>query len=551
MILLVTLVVAATVAVAGAEQSTVEATLKQGSILGSREETTNGRVYYTFKSIPYAKPPVGSLRFKDPEPAPAWSGVRNGSLPIQKCSQPDFLAHNKPVGQEDCLYLNVYTPRPYSSNLPVMVYIHGGGFIIGSAEDQGSSPKPLMEKDVVVVALNYRLGILGFLSTGDNVLPGNLGLKDQILALQWVQDNIMELGGDPNQVTIFGISAGGMSVHFHILSPLATGLFRRAIMQSGTALVPSLNTSPMKGAIKIGKALNCTGEKSNELLACFNEATVEDLLKAVGPISNFTESPYPLGPCVDGAYLPDHPEVLLKNGLYNRADIMSGCTKDDGNVVTISLLPKIEAFRENFTKTGPIALLTREEENPVYLARRIMLYYMHNRTDFNLTSEDEYIITKAAGDRYFLAPNMMTVEFHAKDPSTKTFMYQFDHPPEKSLMFLYANITQERKMVGHGDDMIYLFDFPAMGSLKRLQDLQVQEILVDLFTNFAFTGNPTANGTLGFRWTPIEPEGPLRYLSITTIPTMQTVDRQHREFWTSMPTKINKVLYPERFLEDF
>ncbi|MPC92139.1 Venom carboxylesterase-6 [Portunus trituberculatus] len=124
-----------------------------------------------------------------------------------------------------------------------------------------------------------------FLSTEDNVIPGNLGLKDQVMALQWVKDNIMDLGGDPNQVTIFGISAGAMSTHMHIFSPLSAGLFRRAIMQSGTALLPSLNTSPMEGTIRIGKELNCTGEKSQELLNCFSEATIEDLLKAPGPIS--------------------------------------------------------------------------------------------------------------------------------------------------------------------------------------------------------------------------------------------------------------------------
>lgn len=547
MILLVTVVVvAATVTAVGAEQDTVQATLKQGAILGSRDETTNGRVYYTFKSIPYAKPPVGSLRFKDPEPAPAWSGVRNGSLPIPKCPQPDLLAPNNVAGQEDCLYLNVYTPRPYSSNLPVMVFIHGGGFVISAAEHQGSSPKPLMEKDVVVVAMNYRLGALGFLATGDNVLPGNLGLKDQILALQWVQDNIMDLGGDPNKVTIFGESAGGMSVHYHIFSPLAAGLFRRAIMQSGTAMIP-MNTSLKKSAIKIGKALNCTGEKSQQLMACISEATAEDLVKAPGPLQSWTESPYPVGPCVDGTYLPDYPEVLLKDGLYNRVDVMSGSTKDDGNLFWLSLLPYLENFRENFTRTGPAGLLTREEENSVYLARRIMLYYMQNRTDFNLTAKDEYIITKAAGDRYFLVPNMMALEFHAKDPSTKTFMYQFDHPPEKSLMFMFINVTQEREMAGHGDDLLFLFYFPPIGPLKRLQDLHVQEILVNLFTNFASTGNPTINGTLGFRWTPVDRQGPLHYLSITATPKMQMVDKQLREFWTSMPTKINKVLYPERF----
>ncbi|KAG0724975.1 Esterase SG1 [Chionoecetes opilio] len=133
MIPLVT-VVAMVVMVAAAEHPTVEVALKQGAITGFPEEVPNGRVYYSFKSIPYAMPPAGSLRFKDPEPGPTWSGVRNGSLSIPKCPQNNFMAAGTVAGQEDCLYLNVFTSRPYNSKLPVMVYIHGGGFLYGSAE---------------------------------------------------------------------------------------------------------------------------------------------------------------------------------------------------------------------------------------------------------------------------------------------------------------------------------------------------------------------------------------------------------------------------------
>ncbi|MPC17299.1 Esterase FE4 [Portunus trituberculatus] len=162
------------------------------------------------------------LLHQNPEPADPWSGVRNGSLPIPKCPQLSSRVPGAIEGQEDCLYLNVYTPKPSPSNLPVMVYIHGGGFAISSA-GEGGSPAPLMQKDIVLVTMNYRLGTLGFLSTNDNILPGNLGLKDQVLALQWVQDNIELFGGNPKQVTIFGVSAGGISVHFHILSPSSKG----------------------------------------------------------------------------------------------------------------------------------------------------------------------------------------------------------------------------------------------------------------------------------------------------------------------------------------
>ncbi|XP_050695281.1 cholinesterase 1-like isoform X1 [Eriocheir sinensis] len=533
------------------EQADVRVTLQQGDILGSRVVATNGRPYYTFRSIPYANPPVGPLRFKDPEPAPAWSGVRNGSMPIPKCPQYNLLSPGVVMGQEDCLYLNVYTPKLNSSKLPVMVRIHGGGFILGSAED--ATPEPLMQKDVVVVSINYRLGALALLSTGDDVLPGNLFLKDQTLALRWVQDNIRDLGGDPQQVTIFGISAGGISVHLHVLSPRSAGLFQRAIIQSGTALSPGLFSPPREGAILFSKELNCTGEESQKLLACFNEARVEDLVKTSSRLSEWYDIQMKIGLTVDGVFLPDHPAALHKAGRINKVHVIAGATQDDGNVFSEGLLGKygeeaLQQLNENFTKAGPILLGLEHEENPVYLARRIFFNYMD---DLHVTREKEFAFTRLLGEAYFNAPNAQMVEFLV--PHTKTYMYQFDHCPPKSLMQVGMNVTQTREMAGHADDMLYLFQLPpekAALTPKRPQDLHMQEILVDLWTNFASTGNPTINGTLGFRWPALTPGKPLQYLSLTTTPTMWPLECMNQDFWNSLPTKNNKMLYPERFLED-
>ncbi|KAK8391609.1 hypothetical protein O3P69_017266 [Scylla paramamosain] len=536
------------------EQATVEVTLQQGAITGSREEAMNGRVYYSFKSIPYAKPPVGPLRFKDPEPAPTWSGVRNGSLPIPKCPQTSiFILKRHPIeGQEDCLYLNVYTPQPYASNLPVMVYIHGGAFLVGSAGE--GSPAPLMQKDIVLVTMNYRLGALGFLSTGDSVLPGNLGLKDQTLALQWVQGNIKDFGGDPNQVTIFGISAGGISAHLHVLSPGSVGLFQRAIIQSGTALLATI-TSPRKGAISISKALNCSGPiESHQLLECFKNATLEDLVEAQNSLNEWYDLPLTVGPCVDGSFLPQHPASLLRLSHYaDNVDVMIGTAQEDGNLLTVGLFSKageevLQKLNDNFSKVGPIMLGVTEEENPVYLARRMFLRYM---SDLNVTMDDEFALTKLIGDQAFKTHSLQSAGFHAKSPHSKTFMYELQHPLENPIMSLFTNTSIKREMTGHGDEMRYIFQFPEfLEPLHRPQDLHVQEIFLTLWTNFASTGNPTINGTLGFRWTPVTPYDPLRYLSITTTPSMQQADRSVLNFWNSLPTETTKLLYPELFLQN-
>ncbi|KAG7153841.1 Venom carboxylesterase-6-like 8, partial [Homarus americanus] len=193
--------------------------------------SASSRALYAYQGIPFAKPPVGDLRFKDPVPSEPWEGVRDGTKLPEPCLQVSFFMFTsgvrvppeKLLGVEDCLYLNVYTPvdNGPKADLPVMVWIHGGAYFSGSTKEY--LPLVILDHDVVLVVIQYRLGVLGFLSTEDSVIPGNFGLKDQTLALKWVQRNINNFGGDKTKVTIFGESAGGASVHFHMLSPKSKG----------------------------------------------------------------------------------------------------------------------------------------------------------------------------------------------------------------------------------------------------------------------------------------------------------------------------------------
>ena len=204
---------------------------------------------HTFLGIPFAKPPVGPLRFAPPEAPEPWSGVRDGTSQPAICPQnvtmnmeglKELKLTLPPVSMsEDCLYLNIYTPAhaQEGSNLPVMVWIHGGALTVGMASMYDGSVLAATE-DVVVVAIQYRLGVLGFFSTGDEHARGNWGFLDQVAALRWVQQNIAHFGGNPDRVTIFGESAGGISVSSHVVSPMSKGLFHRAIMESGVALLP-------------------------------------------------------------------------------------------------------------------------------------------------------------------------------------------------------------------------------------------------------------------------------------------------------------------------
>ncbi|XP_011690277.1 PREDICTED: esterase E4-like, partial [Wasmannia auropunctata] len=216
----------------------VEICVQEGKLIGVVEKGVYGDKYIAFRGIPYAKPPIGELRFKDPVPAEPWSGNRDASKHGNVSVQMNLFTREI-EGDEDCLYLNVYTTKiEPSKKRAVMVYLHGGGFYLGSGDALFYGPDYIVRKDVVLITLNYRLGVLGFLNLYDKVATGNQGLKDVIMALRWIQKNISEFGGDPENVTIFGESVGGAIVHYLTLSPLAKGLFHKAILQSGVVRCP-------------------------------------------------------------------------------------------------------------------------------------------------------------------------------------------------------------------------------------------------------------------------------------------------------------------------
>ena len=214
-----------------------------GLVRGIVGETDVGTRFAKFTKVPYAEPPIGALRLREPQSKRAWSEELDATQAPPPCLQMEYLQENETrKSQEDCLFLNIYTPNPLKVDpiqttlKPVMLWIHGGGFTEGDATTL-IDPQYLLDQDVVFVSIQYRLGLLGFFAVENSTdLPGNLGLKDQQEAMRWVQRNIAYFGGDPAKVTIFGVSAGAVSVHSHILSPSAKGLFRAGILQSGTAL---------------------------------------------------------------------------------------------------------------------------------------------------------------------------------------------------------------------------------------------------------------------------------------------------------------------------
>lgn len=251
-------------------------TTTNGQVNGTITQTWTGQSFHAFYGIPYAQPPIGELRFKPPLPVQSWNGVRSANDYGPICWQPNFKP-NLPERGEDCLTLNIFTKNLPSESVtelkPVIFFIHGGAFRTGSASLE-AGPRYLMDRDIVYVNLNYRLGALGFLATGSKEATGNMGMKDQVLALKWVRDNIQYFGGDPNKITIAGMSSGGHSVTSFMVSKMAENLFHGLITHSDAISLPmGLADNNLESALYIAKELGCTSEEPDEFVACLK--TVE------------------------------------------------------------------------------------------------------------------------------------------------------------------------------------------------------------------------------------------------------------------------------------
>jgi para-nitrobenzyl esterase len=306
----------------GAIDGTVR--IDSGSVSGVATATPG---VFVFKGIPYAAPPVGDLRWRAPQAAAKWEGVRRMDQFASRCVQSNRANPKEAIGAEDCLYLNVWTPaKAHGDKLAVMVWVHGGGFRDGTGAFPLHDGEELAKKGVVLVTLNYRLGVLGFLAhpeltkESDRKASGNYGLLDAIAALQWVQRNIAQFGGDPAKVTLFGQSAGSMAVNCIQASPLAKGLFRAVIGQSGASFGGMLNNGALQQAEERGvKFAEAAGAK-----------TLADLRARPAPALIMTS--FTAGPNTDGYVLPDSPQALFEKGRQNRVPSIAGSNSDEGRL---------------------------------------------------------------------------------------------------------------------------------------------------------------------------------------------------------------------------
>jgi para-nitrobenzyl esterase len=437
-----------------------------GLLQGTQED---GLIVY--KGIPFAAPPTGNLRWKAPQPADKWEGVRSAG----KFAPGAMQGINPPSGKsEDCLYLNVWSPaKSIKEKLPVLVWIYGGGFAVGYTSDPMYSGEKLAKKGVVFVSIAYRVGQLGFLAHPElskespNHVSGNYGLLDMIAGLQWIKKNIASMGGDPNKVTIFGESAGGIAVSMLCASPLAKGLFQGAISESGGSFGPARLTTYPGENVKYLKDAEMAGEGYAKAAA----ATSIDELRKIDagqlPGGRGVGMSWPI---IDGYVIPDDQHNLYEAGKYNDVPVLVGYNSDEG-----------ASFSPPKTSEDYISGVQKRYGK---FADELIKAYPTGTGSVPKTARD------LARDAAFGWQTWSWATLQAKTGKSKVFYYYFDqHPdyPDTSKKFGYGS--------PHGQEVAYVFQhLNTADQTITKTDIDISDAMATYWTNFAKYGDPNGNG---------------------------------------------------------
>lgn len=501
---------------------------------GTLHDTAKIRIYL---GIPYAAPPVGELRWKAPQPAASWKGTfkatQFGHRPMQGQIWDDMIFYD-PGPSEDCLTLNVWAPAvsdagPFIKGsgttksgpqleasaqvkLPVMVWIYGGGFIAGGTSEARQHGENLARKGVVVVTFNYRLGVFGFLAhpelSKESGGSGNYGLMDQVAALQWVKTNIAAFGGDPNNVTIFGESAGSFSVSALMASPLAKGLFQKAIGESGSLLGGKFAPKPLAAAEENGsKFAGSVGAKS---LKDLRAKSAEDLLKAA-----WKPDPFRFGTVEDGVFLPKSIRKIYTSGKQSRVPLLAGWNADEGGADWVL---KGAATKENFAQMA-------KEQFGDKAKMFLKVYAAKTEEGIKRAAAD------LAGDQFIGHSTWKWMELHSATARKPIYRYQFDQalpqPEGKPSRGAYHSAEIE-------------FVFGVLDSKKlpwRPEDRKVSELMMDYWSNFAKTGDPNGPGLP--KWPLYNSKSRFRVMHISTDPQVHPDHHRARYLFLDKAEKRN------------
>ncbi|XP_048091914.1 neuroligin-2b isoform X3 [Alosa alosa] len=481
-----------------------------GKLRGVRKELNNeilGPVEQ-YLGVPYATPPVGERRFQPPEAPGSWQEVRNATqfapvcpqnihgvlpeimLPVWFTDNLDAAAAYVQNQSEDCLYLNIYVPTEDDirdrRKKPVMLFVHGGSYMEGTGNMFDASVLAAYGS-VIVVTMNYRLGVLGFLSTGDQSAKGNYGLLDQIQALRWLNENIGHFGGDSERITVFGSGAGASCVNLLILSHHSEGLFHRAIAQSGSAISSwSVNYRPLAYTEVLARKVGCSHSDTADLVEClrrksFRELVDQDIQPARYHIA--------FGPVVDGDVVPDDPEILMQQGEFLNYDILLGVNQGEGLKFVDDSEGEdgISSASFDYTISNFVDNLYGYPDGKGILRETIKFMYTDWADRDNGDMRRKTLLALFT-DHQWVAPAVDTAKLHAEFQSP-VYFYTFHHHCQMEARPEWADAA-------HGDEIPYVFGVPMVGATDLFpcnfskNDVMLSAVVMTYWTNFAKTGDP-------------------------------------------------------------
>ncbi|GLH09230.1 Esterase E4, partial [Gryllus bimaculatus] len=465
-----------------------------GRARGAEATTYLGRRVRAWRGLPYAAPPVGALRFRPPAPPPSWNGTRDAAAEGAACPQMVLLSRQY-EGREDCLFLNVYAPYD-AKGLPVLAWHHGGAFVEGHGGARWGGPEYIMEQPLVFVTFNYRLGPLGFLSTGDSAAQGNYGLKDAAAAMKWVRANIASFGGDPRRVALWGYSAGAASVHLLTLAPPARGLFDAAIYGSGSGLHRwALFADPLPTARRLAALVNCSDALPTTDLVAF-PSLVGDMPMPWGPVVEGDPAPG------DPPFLPAPPAQLVAQGRVAPVPVVTGMTTDEA--VDAAYPVHTNAYLADRLDLHLLDVLREYAPVPNISVEAAAESLVSTPHDINFPPATKSI----SGLKVFIG---LKYSLHVLNSSAPVYFYRFALDGRVSEL-VRAGLAGEPHGVMHADDLLYAVGRqypPALAPAdwpNATEALAIQR-LTRLWYNVAAHGAPAPDGAgdalLGAAWAPL------------------------------------------------
>lgn len=475
-------------------------TIAKGKVRGTTINSASGKPVDAWLGIPYAQKPIGNLRFRHPRPVERWDRdgtilttdkLPNSCVQILDTVFGDFAGSVvwNPNTQlsEDCLYVNVVVPKPRPKNAAVMVWVYGGGFYSGTSTLDVYDHKTLVaEEKVILVSMQYRVASLGFLYFDSADVPGNAGLFDQLMALEWVRDNIQAFGGNPHNITLFGESAGAVSVSLHLLSPLSRHLFNQAIMQSGSPTAPwaiiGREESVLRG-LRLAEAVGCPHSKANlpATVECLRQVNASDLVANEWGTLGICE--FPFVPVIDGSFLDESPARSLANKNFKKTNILMGSNTEEGYYFIIYYLTELFKKEENVYVNRDEFLQAVRELNPYVsnIARQAIVF---EYTDW-LNPEDPIrnrdALDKMVGDYHFTC-NVNELAHRYAETGNNVYMYYFQY---RSMGNPWPSWTG----VMHGDEISYVFGEPLNPAKKYMaHEIDLSKRMMRYWANFAKTG---------------------------------------------------------------